>query len=65
MSTIKVKDKTFKVSIPEAQIKARIKELAQQMGGAIYLNSAKGKGTTVWIVIPCKVLQVEKKLLSN
>ena len=31
MSTIKVKDKTFKVSIPEAQIKARIKELAQQM----------------------------------
>ncbi len=41
------------------------KELAQQMGGAIYLNSAKGKGTTVWIVIPCKVLQVEKKLLSN
>ena len=31
MSSIKIKDKTFKVSIPEAQIKARIKELAQQM----------------------------------
>ena len=31
MSSIKIKYKTFKVSIPEAQIKARIKELAQQM----------------------------------
>ena len=31
MSSIKIKDKTFKVSIPEAQIKARVKELAQQM----------------------------------
>ena len=31
MSTVKIKDKTFKVSLPEAQIKARIKELAQQM----------------------------------
>lgn len=31
MSTIKIKDKTFEVSLPEAQIKARIKELAQQM----------------------------------
>ena len=31
MSTVKIKDKTFEVSLPEAQIKARIKELAQQM----------------------------------
>ena len=31
MSSIKIKDKTFRVSIPEAQIKARVKELAQQM----------------------------------
>lgn len=31
MCSIKIKDKTFKVSIPEAQIKARVKELAQQM----------------------------------
>ena len=31
MSSIKIKDKTFKVSIPEAQIKARVKELAQQL----------------------------------
>ena len=40
-------------------------ELAQQMGGSIYLNSAPGKGTTVWIVIPCKASLVEKKLLTN
>ena len=31
MSTVKIKDKSFEVSLPEAQIKARIKELAQQM----------------------------------
>ena len=31
MSTVKIKDKTFEVFLPEAQIKARIKELAQQM----------------------------------
>jgi signal transduction histidine kinase len=40
-------------------------ELAQQMGGAIYVNSAEGKGTTVWILIPCKATLVEKKLISN
>lgn len=37
------------------------KELATQMGGSIYLNSAEGKGTTVWIVIPCKATLIEKK----
>jgi hypoxanthine phosphoribosyltransferase len=31
MSTVKIKDKTFRVSMPEATIKSRIKELAQQM----------------------------------
>ena len=31
MNSIKIKDKTFAVSLPEAQIKARVKELAQQM----------------------------------
>ena len=41
------------------------KELAAQMGGSIYINSAVGKGTTVWIVIPCKATLIEKKLLSN
>ena len=41
------------------------KELAQQMGGAIYMNSAPGRGTTVWIVIPCKATLIEKKMLTN
>jgi signal transduction histidine kinase len=41
------------------------KELVQQMGGSIHINSAAGRGTTIWIVIPCKATYVEKKLLSN
>ena len=41
------------------------KELVTQMGGSIYVNSAAGRGTTVWIVVPCKATQIEKKLLSN
>ena len=31
MSRVTVKDKTFEVSIPEAQVKERVRELAQQM----------------------------------
>lgn len=31
MSIVKIKDKSFKVSIPESEIKARVKVLAQQM----------------------------------
>lgn len=31
MDTVKIKDKTFRVSMPEAQIKWRVKELAQQI----------------------------------
>ena len=41
------------------------KELAQQMGGTIHVNTADGRGTTVWVVIPCKVMTVEKKLLTT
>ena len=41
------------------------RELAHQMGGEVYLNSAPDKGTTVWIVIPCEAVQIEKKLLSD
>jgi signal transduction histidine kinase len=41
------------------------RELAHQMGGDVYLNSAPGKGTTVWILIPCEAIQIEKKQLSN
>ena len=31
MSRVTIKDKTFEVSIPEAQVKERVRELAQQM----------------------------------
>ena len=31
MNRVKIKDKTFEVTMPEAKIKARIKELAQEM----------------------------------
>ena len=31
MSTIKIKDKSFRISIPESEIKARVKALAQQI----------------------------------
>lgn len=38
------------------------RELAQQMGGHIDITSRVGYGTTVWIVIPCQLLNMERKL---
>ena len=40
-------------------------ELAHQMDGNIYINSASGKGTTVWITIPCQAIQIDKKQLGS
>ena len=40
------------------------RELAQQMGGQIDITSTVGYGTTVWIVIPCKLVEMERKLES-
>ena len=37
------------------------KELAEQMGGSIDINSEEGKGTTVWITIPCTAQAKERK----
>jgi len=37
------------------------KELTEQMGGSVYINSAAGKGTTVWVVLPCKATLIKKK----
>lgn len=37
------------------------KELARQMNGAINVNSTPGGGTTVWIEIPCRATQIEKR----
>ena len=36
-------------------------ELAAQLGGTIEVNSERGKGTMVWIIIPCEASVVEHK----
>lgn len=36
-------------------------ELATQLGGTIEVNSERGKGTMVWITIPCEASVVEHK----
>ena len=36
-------------------------ELATQLGGFIEINSELGKGTSVWITIPCKASTIEHK----
>lgn len=40
---------------------AIIKELAEQMGGTIEVQSEEGKGTAVYIIIPCEMTAMEKK----
>ena len=37
-------------------------ELAQQMNGRITIKSDVGVGTIVWVAIPCKCLEIERKL---
>ena len=37
------------------------KELAEQMGGSIDISSEEGKGTTVWIIMPCTASVVDRK----
>ncbi len=36
-------------------------EVVKQMGGRIRLKSEVGKGTVVWIIIPCTALEVQRK----
>lgn len=38
-----------------------IKELTEQMGGSIEIQSEQGKGSTAYISIPCKMSSLEKK----
>ena len=40
---------------------AIIKELVEQMGGTIELQSEEGKGTTAYVIIPCEMTAMEKK----
>lgn len=37
------------------------KELTEQMGGSLEINSEEGLGTTVWITIPCHATVVKRK----
>lgn len=38
-----------------------VQALVQQMGGTIELQSEYGKGTTVWVFIPCEASVIEKR----
>ena len=38
------------------------KELVEQMGGTIEVNSTVGKGTTVWITLPCEASSIERNM---
>jgi len=37
------------------------KEIVSQLGGTIDINSEVGKGTNVWITIPCEAIEIELK----
>jgi len=37
------------------------KELANQMGATIDISSEVGKGTSVWITLPCQATVVDRK----
>lgn len=38
-----------------------VQALVQQMGGSVELQSEAGKGTTVWVVIPCEASAIERR----
>ena len=38
-----------------------IKGLIEQMGGSIEVQSEQGKGTAVYVIIPCEMIKMEKK----
>jgi PAS domain S-box-containing protein len=42
-----------------------IKELVEQMGGTIEIQSEEGKGTTAYVIIPCEMRSMEKKELEG
>ena len=42
-----------------------IKELVEQMGGSIEIQSGEGKGTTAYIIVPCEMKHMEKRVNSE
>jgi signal transduction histidine kinase len=41
-----------------------VQSLVQQMGGTIELQSELGKGSSVWVTIPCEAKTIEKKVMN-
>lgn len=41
------------------------KEMITQMGGTIDVDSEPGRGTTVWINLPCELIELKKSNISN
>jgi signal transduction histidine kinase len=39
-------------------------EMTRQMGGKITIKSNIGKGTIVWVTIPCQGSEIERKLTT-
>ena len=37
------------------------KELIDQMGGTLEINSERGLGTTVWITLPCTATDIKRR----
>ncbi len=76
MSIVKIKDKTFETSLPEAEIKARIREVAAQiskdMAGKNPLLVAVLNGSFIFaadlmreITIPCEISFVKLSSYSG
>ena len=42
-----------------------VQSLVQQMGGTIEMESEQGKGTTVWVSIPCEAKVIEKRRATS
>ncbi len=42
-----------------------VQSLVQQMGGTIDVESEQGKGTTVWVSIPCEAKVIEKRRVNQ
>lgn len=40
-------------------------DLIQHMGGSINIKSTVGKGTNAWFSVPCKVLEIERKIQAT
>lgn len=36
-------------------------ELVKKMGGSVEMQSERGRGTTVWIFLPCEAIHIERK----